>query len=133
MLLLCAGLNNTCFAGSSPFHHITLPWGPFPESPENLSGPISNIQNKIYRIKARALNNRPAHFVLLTGSFINMLFANNVPETDFQAKQFLGILIHARRAYEVCSPAILFFTYYFHQVKFQGVFSCLREILAVLK
>ena len=44
--------------------------GPFPQSPENFSGPKSNIQIEIKRIKARVLASKILHFVSLTDSFI---------------------------------------------------------------
>ena len=44
--------------------------GPFLESPGNFTGPKSNIQIEIYRIRARVLANKLLHFVSLTDSFI---------------------------------------------------------------
>ena len=44
--------------------------GPFLESPGNFSGPKSNIQIEIKRIRARLLASRLLHFVSLTDSFI---------------------------------------------------------------
>ena len=46
------------------------PWGPFLESPGNFSGPKSNIQIEIKRIRARLLASKLLHFVSLTDSFI---------------------------------------------------------------
>ena len=43
---------------------------PFLQSPENFSGPKSNIQIKIKRTKARVLASSMLHFVSLTDSFI---------------------------------------------------------------
>ena len=45
-------------------------WGPFLESPVNFSGPKSNIQIEIKRIRARVPASKLLHFVLLTDSFI---------------------------------------------------------------
>ena len=45
-------------------------WGPFPESPGNFSGPKSNIEIEIKRIRARVLAKKLLHFVSLTDSFI---------------------------------------------------------------
>ena len=45
-------------------------WGPFLESPGNFSGPKSNIQIEIYRIRARVQASKLLHFVSLTDSFI---------------------------------------------------------------
>ena len=45
-------------------------WGPFLESPVNFSGPKSNIQIEIKRIRARVLASKLLHFVSLTDSFI---------------------------------------------------------------
>ena len=44
--------------------------GPFLESPVNFSGPKSNIQIKIERIRARVPARKLLHFVSLTDSFI---------------------------------------------------------------
>ena len=44
--------------------------GPFLESPVNFSGPKSNIQIEIKRIRARVLASKLLHFVSLTDSFI---------------------------------------------------------------
>ena len=44
--------------------------GPFLESPGNFSGPKSNIQIEIKRIRARVLASKLLHFVSLTDSFI---------------------------------------------------------------
>ena len=44
--------------------------GPFLESPGNFSGPKSNIQIEIQRIRARVLASKLLHFVSLTDSFI---------------------------------------------------------------
>ena len=43
---------------------------PFHESPGNFSGPKSNIQTDIKRIRARVLGSKLLHFVSLTHSFI---------------------------------------------------------------
>ena len=45
-------------------------WGPFLESLGNFSGPKSNIQNEIKRIRGLVLASKILHFVLLTDSFI---------------------------------------------------------------
>ena len=45
-------------------------WGPFLESPVNFSGPKSNIQIEIKRIRARVLASKLLHFVSLIDSFI---------------------------------------------------------------
>ena len=45
-------------------------WGSFLESPVNFSGPKSNIQIEIKRIRARVLASKLLHFVSLTDSFI---------------------------------------------------------------
>ena len=45
-------------------------WGPFLESPGNFTGPKSNFQIEIQRIRARVLANKLLHFVSLTNSFI---------------------------------------------------------------
>ena len=44
--------------------------GPFLKSPVNFSGPKSNIQSVIKRIRARVLFSKLLHFVSLTDSFI---------------------------------------------------------------
>ena len=44
--------------------------GPFLESPVNFTGPKSNIQIEIKRIRARVLAIKLLHFVSLTDSFI---------------------------------------------------------------
>ena len=44
--------------------------GPFLESPVHFSGPKSNIQIEIQRIRARVLAGKLLHFVSLTDSFI---------------------------------------------------------------
>ena len=44
--------------------------GPFLERPGNFSGPKSNIQIEIQRIRAQVLASRLLHFVSLTDSFI---------------------------------------------------------------
>ena len=44
--------------------------GLFLESPVNFSGPKSNIQIEIKRIRARVLASKLLHFVSLTDSFI---------------------------------------------------------------
>ena len=44
--------------------------GPFLQSPDNFSGPKSNIQIEIKRIGARVLGSKLLHFVSLTDSFI---------------------------------------------------------------
>ena len=44
--------------------------GPFLESPGNFTGPKSNIQIEIKRIRARVLASKLLHFVSLTDSFI---------------------------------------------------------------
>ena len=45
--------------------------GPFLESPGNLSGPKSNFQIEIQRIRARVLANKLLHFVsFITDSFM---------------------------------------------------------------
>ena len=44
--------------------------GPFLQSPDNFSGPKSNIQIEIKRIRARVLASKLLHFVSLTDSFI---------------------------------------------------------------
>ena len=44
--------------------------GPFLQSPDNFSGPKSNIQIEIKRIRARVLASKIVHFVSLTDSFI---------------------------------------------------------------
>ena len=51
----------------SVFHR---PWGPFLESPGNFTGPKSNIQIEISRVRARVLASRLLHFVSLTDCFI---------------------------------------------------------------
>ena len=51
-------------------YRTTGPWGPFLESPVNLSGPESNIQIEIKRIRARVLASKLLHFVSLTDVFI---------------------------------------------------------------
>ena len=43
---------------------------PFLESPGNFSGPKTNFQIEIQRIRARVLANKLLHFVSLTDSFI---------------------------------------------------------------
>ena len=45
-------------------------WGSFLESPVNFSGPKSNIQIEIKRIRARVLARKILHFVSLTDTFI---------------------------------------------------------------
>ena len=52
------------------FHTLFHTWGPFLERPGNFSGPKSNIQIEIKRIRARVLARKLLHFVSLTGSFI---------------------------------------------------------------
>ena len=44
--------------------------GRFLQSPDNFSGPKSNIQIEIKRIRARVLASKLLHFVSLTDSFI---------------------------------------------------------------
>ena len=44
--------------------------GPFLERPGNFSGPKSNIQVEIKRVRARVLAKKLLHFVSLTDSFI---------------------------------------------------------------
>ena len=44
--------------------------GPFLESPVNFTGPKSNIQIEIKRIRARVLASEQLHFVSLTDNFI---------------------------------------------------------------
>ena len=44
--------------------------GPFLESPGNFSGPKSNFEIEIQRIRARVLAKKLLHFVLLTDTFI---------------------------------------------------------------
>ena len=59
--------------GISPLKvYIRFPvtWGPFLESPGNFSGPKSNIQTDIKRIRARVLASKLLHFVSLAHSFI---------------------------------------------------------------
>ena len=51
-------------------YRTTEPWGPFLESPVNFSGPKSNIQIEIKRIRARVLASKLLHFVSLTDVFI---------------------------------------------------------------
>ena len=51
-------------------YRTTGPWGPFLESPVNFSGPKSNIQIEIKRIRARVLASKLLHFVSLTDGFI---------------------------------------------------------------
>ena len=46
--------------------------GSFLESPGNFSGPKSNIQIEIQRIRARVLASKLLHFVSLTDSFITL-------------------------------------------------------------
>ena len=48
----------------------TLSLGPFLERSGNFSGPKSNIQIEIKRIRARVLASKLLHFVSLTDSFI---------------------------------------------------------------
>ena len=45
-------------------------WGPFLESPVNLTGPKSNIQIEVERIRTRVLASKLVHFVSLTDSFV---------------------------------------------------------------
>ena len=49
---------------------IKLSRGPFLESPGNFSGPKSNIQIEMERIKASVPDSKLLHFVSLTESFI---------------------------------------------------------------
>ena len=49
---------------------LSFSGGPFLQSPDNFSGPKSNIQIEIKRIKARVLASSILHFVSLTDSFI---------------------------------------------------------------
>ena len=51
-------------------YRTTGPWGLFLESLGNFSGPKSNIQIEIKRIRARVLAGKLLHFVLLTDGFI---------------------------------------------------------------
>ena len=44
--------------------------GPFLESPVNLTGPKSNIQIEVERIRTRVLASKLLHFVSLTDSFV---------------------------------------------------------------
>ena len=55
---------------SIDFHAEMMVQGPFLESPGNFSGPKSNIQIEIKRIRARVLASKLLHFVSLTDSFI---------------------------------------------------------------
>ena len=60
-----------CLHGS--LRRFTVPWrprGPFLESPVNFTGPKSNIQIEIKRIRALVLASKLLHFVSLTDSFI---------------------------------------------------------------
>ena len=50
--------------------NVIVSRGPFLESPGNFSGPKSNIQMEIKRIRARLLASKLLHFVPLTDSFI---------------------------------------------------------------
>ena len=47
-----------------------MTWGLFLESPINFSGPKSNIQIEIKRIRARVLASKQLHFVSFSDSFI---------------------------------------------------------------
>ena len=55
---------------SESLEQAIKPWGPFPESPVNFSGPKSNIQIEIKRVTARVLASKLLRFVSLTDSFI---------------------------------------------------------------
>ena len=75
-------------------YRTTGPWGPFQESPVNLSGPKSNIQIEIKRIRARVLASKLLHFVSLTDVFI--LFRCKTIEIFFlhvNNNSFMGSLI----------------------------------------
>ena len=54
----------------APTAAILVPWGPFLERPGNFSGPQSNIQVEIKRVRARVLAKTLLHFISLTDSFI---------------------------------------------------------------
>ena len=47
-----------------------VPWGPFLESPGNFTGPKSNIQIEIKRIRGWVLASKILSFVSLTDSFV---------------------------------------------------------------
>ena len=55
---------------SFQFDTVFQTWGPFLESPGNFTGPKSNIQIEIKRIRARVLASKLLHLVSLTDSFI---------------------------------------------------------------
>ena len=67
-------------------------WGPFLESPVNFSGPKSNIQIEIKRIRALVLASKLLYFVSLNDSFIlldaKLLKPRSLMETEtaYQAR-----------------------------------------------
>ena len=70
---VCVSENNTSkesYRGSLGIMSCFRSWGPFLESPGNFSGPRSNIQIEISRVRARVLASRLLHFVSLTDGFI---------------------------------------------------------------
>ena len=60
-------------------------WGPFLESRGKFSGPKSNIQIEIYRIRARVLASKILHFVSLIDCFI-MLDAKLLKPLSFEKR-----------------------------------------------
>ena len=63
--------------------------GPFLESPGNFSGPKSNIQIEIKRIRARVLASKILYFVLLTHILI-MLDAKLLKPRSLFKRQLTG-------------------------------------------
>ena len=72
-------------------------WGPFLESSDNFSGPKSNIQIEIKRIRVRVPASKLLHFVLLTDSFImldaKLLKPRSLMETEtaYRARYLSGL------------------------------------------
>ena len=69
------GVNRTRITKAHPWFDLiqiwpVCIWGPFLESPVNFSGPKSNIQIEIKRIRARVLASKLLYFVSLNDSFI---------------------------------------------------------------
>ena len=64
--------------------------GSFLESPGNFSGPKSNIQIEIQRIRARVLASKLLHFVSLTDSFIMLDAKLLKPRSLIKRRQLTG-------------------------------------------
>ena len=71
-----------------------ITWGLFLESPGNFSGPKSNIQIEIWRIRARVLASKLLHCVSLTDSFIMLAAKRFKPlQLHVNSNSFTGPLV----------------------------------------